>query len=176
MIQQFLGKGIFQDLVGKQHPSCGLVCHINGTAHVVQNLLQCCVGTGQGILLDPSGEDALQDLHCIRCELDLRHAPHMPLGSMIQRQHHISALLLQDREDHHGLHADLLDFLRAGIAQAVRGYHQWFLSIKEGIYFHSVYLVKIRNLSRGTPFTDHVHGICVGMQLKNIRSIYTDML
>ena len=36
--------------------------------------------------------------------------------------------------------------------------------------FKSGTVVKIRNLSRGTPFTDHVHGICVGMQMMARRS------
>ncbi len=111
MVHQFPGKGIFQYLVGEQHSACVLIRHVDGAAHIVQYLFQCRIRTCQGIFLDPPGQNTLQNLHCICRELDLRHAPHMPLLPVIQRQHYITALLLQDGEDHHSLHADLFDLL-----------------------------------------------------------------
>ena len=59
MIHQFLGKGILQYLVGEQHPARILIRYVDGTSHIVQDLLQCGVRTCQGIFLDPSGQDTL---------------------------------------------------------------------------------------------------------------------
>ena len=59
MIHQFLGKGILQYLVGEQHSARILIRYVDGTSHIVQDLLQCGVRTCQGIFLDPSGQDTL---------------------------------------------------------------------------------------------------------------------
>ena len=59
MIHQFLGKGILQYLIGEQHPARILIRYVDGTSYIVQDLLQCGVGTCQGIFLDPSGQNTL---------------------------------------------------------------------------------------------------------------------
>ena len=47
MIHQFLGKGIFQNLIGKKHPPGALIRYVNGAAHIVQDFLQRRIRTGQ---------------------------------------------------------------------------------------------------------------------------------
>ena len=59
MIHQLLGKRILQYLVGEQHPARVLIRHVDGTAHIVQDLFQCGIGTCQGMFLDPPGQDTL---------------------------------------------------------------------------------------------------------------------
>ena len=95
---------------------------------------------------------------------------------MVQRQHHIAALLLQDRKNHHGFHAYLFNFLRVRLTHAVRRYHQWLLCMEKRIHRNPAGLVKIRDLSRRQPFDGYVHRIRICLQLKNLCAVYLNVL
>ena len=100
----------------------------------------------------------------------------MPLSSVVQRQHHIAALLFQDRKYHHGFHAYLFNFLRVRLTHTVRRYHQWLLCMEKRFLGNPASLVKIRDQSRCQPFTDDIHRIRVCLQLKNLCAVYLNVL
>ena len=100
----------------------------------------------------------------------------MPLSSVVQRQHHIAALLFQDRKYHHGFHAYLFNFLRVRLTHTVRRYHQRLLCMEKRFLGNPAGLVKIRDQSRCQPFTDDIHRIRVCLQLKNLCAVYLNVL
>ena len=101
---QFFTENATHIPVGEQAIPRFKIPDINSAAHIIKNSFQTGIGACQRILLDPSCEDTLQDLHGIRQELDLFLLPDPVLPLLRENAIHIDL-----SKDHDGNYHKCMD-------------------------------------------------------------------